>query len=71
MDLIKKIASALKKRMNVNTVFYIFLPDIVDEDTKRTVLYVVLSIYARMRGKDFCYKLLSRRTYLKVATRQT
>ena len=35
------------------------------------VLDYVVSVYSRMRGKDFCFKLLSRGSSLKVTTRQT
>ena len=46
-----------------------FLPPQIDEDTIEIIGKYLLSIYTRMRAKDFAYKLLKKGSKLKTCTR--
>ena len=56
--LIERIKNALLKHDQVVSDFTMFVPDNVTDEISLTVLSLLLTLYSRMRGKDFSMKLL-------------
>ena len=68
--LIHKIKTNLLNNSDVKWVFNKFMMPNSKKEIRNVSLDYLLGIYARMRGKDFCFKLLSKGSVLKVSTRQ-
>ena len=56
--LIERIKNALLNHDQVVSDFTMFVPDNVSNEISLTVLSLLLTLYSRMRGKDFSMKLL-------------
>ena len=69
--LFRKICTALAGNELVNKLFFTFLPDNAKVVDRKVALQCILKMYSRMRGKYFCFKLLSKGSVLKVTTCQT
>ena len=69
--LIDKIRSNLMNNDLAFKQFLSFLPDVCDVLNRQKILGFLITIYSCMRGKDYCYKLLSKGSTLKFIPRQT
>ena len=67
--LIERIKNALLNHDQVVSDFTMFVPDNVSNEISLTVLSLLLTLYSRMRGKDFSMKLLRKHASLKTSTR--
>ena len=70
-ELIGKIRGTILGSDLVKKVVFNFLLKSTEYSVKFKVLDFIVSVYSRMRGKDFCFKLLSKGSTLEVTTRQT
>ena len=70
-ELIGKVKCTLLDNKIVQDVVFKFLPERIEFSIKMKFLDFIVSVYSRMCGKYFCFKLLSKGLTLEVTTRQT
>ena len=69
--LVERIKNALLNDKIVLSEFALFIHEDVSHIIMTKILSLLLTCYSRMRGKDFCMKLLTKQSSLKVTTRAT
>ena len=68
-EIIEKIRNALLDNTALYSIVESLLPVNCDGVIVKKIIYYLVSIYSRMRGKDYAYKLFEKGSTLKVTTR--